>query len=99
MDLIAGEFGLGKFAGEDDGAAGGINFNGVAEALRGGDEEEAAEHFDDVEVGMVIVVEQDHIEERFEGEVVALIDIVEGFHRIGHLDFMVMQRGREMKHL
>ena len=69
MDLITGEFGLREFAGEDDGAAGGVVFGGGAGTLGVGDVEEAAEHFDDVGVGVVIVVEEDDVEQGLVGGV------------------------------
>ena len=85
VDLIAGEFGLGAFAGDDDGAPGGIDFEGVAEGLGGGDEKEFAEHVDDIGVGVVIVIEEDDVEvgvlRRGAGD---LFDFFEGFEEMGH---------------
>jgi hypothetical protein len=74
VDLIAGEFGLRAFASDDDGAASGIDFEGVTEGPGGGDEEKFSEHFNDVGVRVVIVVEEDDVEMRVEGgSVVRLI--------------------------
>lgn len=88
MDLVTGEFGLGKFAGEDDGAAGGIDFGGVAGAFAGRDVEEAAEHLDDVGIGVVVVVEEDDVEEGLVGGVELVGELVfffENFQVAVHL--------------
>jgi hypothetical protein len=69
VDLVTGEFGLGEFAGEDDGAAGGIDFGGMAGAFGGRDVEEAAEHLYDVGIGVVVVVEEDDVKEGLVGGV------------------------------
>lgn len=68
VDLIFGELGLGLFAGDEDRAAGGVDFDSVPEGLGGGDEEEAAEHFDDVGIGVQIVIEENDVEERLVGD-------------------------------
>jgi len=84
VNLIAGEFSLGLFAGYKDGAAGGVDFNGVAKSLGGRNEEEPSQHFDDVNVSVMIVIKEDDVEEG----VVGLIDVFqrffESFEEVGH---------------
>jgi len=69
MNLIAAEVGLLTLAGHDDGAAGVVDLYGVIEGLAGGHDEELLKHFDDVFVGMVVVVEENDVEKR--GELIA----------------------------
>jgi hypothetical protein len=66
MDLVACEFGVRSLAGDDDGAAFGVDFDGV---LIGGferQEEERSEHFNNVVIGVVVIIEQDDVVERLE---------------------------------
>ena len=83
VDLIFGELGLRLFAGDEYGASGGVDFDGVPEGLGGCNEEEPAEHFDDVGIGVKIVIEEDDVEEGFVG----YFDVFERlFESLGHLD-------------
>lgn len=59
MDLIAGVFGLAEFAGDEDGAAGAVYFFGVPVGLVEGENEDLLQHFDDVIVGVIVVIEED----------------------------------------
>jgi len=64
VDLIPGEFGLGKFAGDEDGSPHGIDLLGVTQSLFGGEDEDLLQHLDHVIVGMIVVVDQDYVVER-----------------------------------
>jgi hypothetical protein len=64
LNLIAAELGLIAFASHDDGAAGGVDFDRVAISDLGRHHEYLAEHFDDVIVGVIVVIEQDDVEQR-----------------------------------
>src|ERR1039457_4415944 len=57
--LVAGEFGLAQLAGDEHGASGAIHFLGVAVGLVEGEDEDFLEHFDDVIIGMIVVIEED----------------------------------------
>ena len=71
MNLVAAELGLGAFAGDDDGAACGIYFDGVAEGGLDREAEDLDEHLDHVVVGVLVIVEQHDVEKR--GELFALL--------------------------
>ena len=64
MNLIAAEFGLIAFASHDYGAARGVHLDRMAIGDLGRHHKDLAEHFDDVIVGVVVVVEQDDVEQR-----------------------------------
>ena len=66
MDLVAREFGVRPLTGDHDGAAFDVYLDSV---LIGGFErqkEQRAKHLDDVIVGVIVVVKQDDVIERFE---------------------------------
>ncbi len=64
VDLVPAELGLFKLAGYDDGAPRGVHFHGSIQGRFGRQNEQLAEHFDDVVVRMFVIVEQNHVKER-----------------------------------
>jgi hypothetical protein len=66
MDLIAREFGVRPLTGNHDGAPLGVYFDGMMIGGFKRQKEQCAEHFDDVIVGVIVVVKQDDVVERFE---------------------------------
>ena len=60
MDLIAGVFGLFQFACDDRSAARSVYFLRVVQRLIVRQNEDLAQHLDNVVVGMVVVIQQHH---------------------------------------
>lgn len=61
VDLIPAELGLGKFTGYNNCSSCCIHLNGVVPGLRFAKSEQFPEHFDDIFVSMLIVVEKHDI--------------------------------------
>ena len=66
MDLVAREFGMRTLASDHDGAAFGVDLDGVLIGGFDGQEKQGAQHFDDVVIGVIVVVQQDDVVERLE---------------------------------
>jgi hypothetical protein len=59
MNLVAGEFSFWALTGDYDSAAGAIDFDGVLQCHFEREKEEFLEHFDDVIVGVFVIVKED----------------------------------------
>jgi cysteine desulfurase len=66
VDLVAGEFGFGKLARDQHGAAAAIYFFGVAVGLLQAEDEDLLQHLDYVVVSVIVIVQQHHAVHRHE---------------------------------
>jgi len=66
MDLIAREFGVRTLTGDHNSTAFSIHLDGVLIGGFKGQKEERSQHFDDVVVRMVVVVQQNDMEQRLQ---------------------------------
>src|ERR1039458_2744220 len=83
VDLVAGEFGLAKLAGDERGASGAVLLLGVAVGLVEGEDEDFLQHFDDVIIGVIVVIEEDDAVQR--DQAIALEDFsFRGQRRVRH---------------
>src|SRR5262249_12519204 len=64
MNLVTGEFRLGKFAGDENGAARAVDFLGMTVRLVKAEDKNLLEHFDHIIICMVVVVEQNDAVQR-----------------------------------
>ena len=64
VDLIPRKFGLRQFAGDHNRSARPVNFDGVLKSPFLRVKEQLLQHLDDIVVGVLIIVEQDHMKQR-----------------------------------